>query len=77
MRGDLQPRRLASTGHDVLAADPEQPRGGALREELSYFSGCIRLGERAAPVTLEEARSAVAACLAAERSASTGTVITL
>jgi UDP-N-acetylglucosamine 3-dehydrogenase len=52
-------------------------RGGALREELSYFTRCIRLSERPTLVTPEEARSAVAACLAAERSASSGTVITL
>jgi predicted dehydrogenase len=52
-------------------------RSGALREELSYFTRCIRLGERPTLVTPEEARSAVAACLAAERSAGTGTVITL
>lgn len=52
-------------------------RAGALREELAYFLDCIRAGRRPTVVTPEESRSAVVACLAAERSAATGAVVHL
>src|SRR5262245_32369683 len=52
-------------------------RAGALREELAYFVGCVQQGRRPAVITPEESRAAVAACLAAERSASTGGVVRL
>ncbi len=49
-------------------------RAGALREELAYFTRCIQEGRRPTIITPEESRAAVAACLAAERSAATGAV---
>jgi UDP-N-acetylglucosamine 3-dehydrogenase len=52
-------------------------RGGALREELSYFTRCIQTGQRPSIITPEESRAAVAACLAAEQSAAAGQVIAL
>ena len=52
-------------------------RAGALREELAYFAACVRQGEAPAVITPEESRDAVAACLAAEKSARTGKVVTL
>jgi UDP-N-acetylglucosamine 3-dehydrogenase len=52
-------------------------RGGALREELSYFVRCILDGTKPSRITPEEAADAVKACLAAEESASTGGVVSL
>jgi UDP-N-acetylglucosamine 3-dehydrogenase len=52
-------------------------RGGALREELSYFTRCIQEGRRPTLITPEESRAAVAACLAAEESAATGKIVHL
>jgi UDP-N-acetylglucosamine 3-dehydrogenase len=52
-------------------------RAGALRDELAYFTACVREGRRPAVITPEESRAAVAACLAAEKSAATGVVIRL
>jgi UDP-N-acetylglucosamine 3-dehydrogenase len=52
-------------------------RAGALREELVYFTTCIRKGRPPSVGTPEESRAAVAACLAAEKSAATGGVIVL
>ncbi|MBM4038952.1 MAG: Gfo/Idh/MocA family oxidoreductase [Planctomycetes bacterium] len=52
-------------------------RAGALREELSYFARCIREGTRPTVITPEESLRAVEACLAAERSATTGRVVKL
>jgi UDP-N-acetylglucosamine 3-dehydrogenase len=50
-------------------------RGGALREELRYFTHCIQSGRRPTIITPEESRAAVAACLAAEESAASGAVV--
>ena len=52
-------------------------RAGALREELAYFTGCIQENRRPTIITPEESRAAVAACLAAEKSAETGAVVKL
>lgn len=52
-------------------------RAGALRDELAYFANCIQRGQRPKIITPEESRAAVAACLAAERSAATGSVVQL
>jgi predicted dehydrogenase len=52
-------------------------RAGALREELAYFTSCIQAGRRPTIITPEESRAAVAACLAAEKSAATGAVVHL
>ena len=52
-------------------------RAGALREELSYFVTCVAQGQRPTVITAEESREAVRACLAAEKSAATGQIITL
>jgi UDP-N-acetylglucosamine 3-dehydrogenase len=52
-------------------------RAGALREELAYFVGCVQEGRRPTVITPEESRAAVAACLAAEKSATTGAVVRL
>jgi UDP-N-acetylglucosamine 3-dehydrogenase len=48
---------------------------GALRSELEYFVNCVARGERPTVVTPAEARKAVAAVAAAERSAETGKVV--
>ncbi|MDP6353860.1 MAG: Gfo/Idh/MocA family oxidoreductase [Planctomycetota bacterium] len=50
---------------------------GALRDELSYFTYCILEGKKPAIITPEESMAAVEACLAAEKSAATGRVVTL
>jgi UDP-N-acetylglucosamine 3-dehydrogenase len=50
-------------------------RGGALRDELAYFAGCILAGKKPEVVAPEEAAAAVRACLAAEESAARGTVV--
>jgi UDP-N-acetylglucosamine 3-dehydrogenase len=50
---------------------------GALRAELSYFLDCVARGVTPTVVTPGEARAAVAAVVAAERSASTGKVVRL
>lgn len=52
-------------------------RTGALREELAYFITCIQEGRRPTIITPPESRAAVAACLAAEQSATTGLVVSL
>ncbi|MEZ5351897.1 MAG: Gfo/Idh/MocA family oxidoreductase [Bryobacteraceae bacterium] len=52
-------------------------RGGALREQLRYFAGCIQDGRAPALTTLEESMEAVRACLAAERSAREGSPVPL
>jgi predicted dehydrogenase len=52
-------------------------RAGALREELAYFTRCIQEGRQPEIITPEESRAAVAACLAAEQSAATGSVVRL
>ncbi len=52
-------------------------RAGALRAELAYFTRCIQEGRRPNVITPEESRAAVAACLAAEKSAATGNVVYL
>lgn len=50
---------------------------GALRAELAYFLDCVVRGEQPTVVTPQEARTAVAAIAAAERSARTGKVVRL
>ncbi len=50
-------------------------RAGALRDELSYFATCVQEGRDITVIRPEESRAAVAACLAAEKSAATGTVV--
>ncbi|MDP1732040.1 MAG: Gfo/Idh/MocA family oxidoreductase [Devosia sp.] len=52
-------------------------RGGALREEFSYFANCALTGKMPAIGTPEDATAALQATLAAEQSARTGTVITI
>ena len=52
-------------------------RGGALREELAYFTNCIQDNRRPTIITPEESRAAVVACLAAEQSAAKGAVVEL
>jgi predicted dehydrogenase len=51
-------------------------RAGALRDELAYFAERIRANRKPDLITPEESRAAVAACLAAERSAESGHVVT-
>ncbi|MEQ8699716.1 MAG: Gfo/Idh/MocA family oxidoreductase [Bauldia litoralis] len=53
----------------------EGVRGGALREELSYFTKCALAGEKPAIGTPEDAMAALEATLAAEESARTGEVV--
>ena len=48
---------------------------GALRAEIDYFVGCVARGVKPTVVTPEEARAAVAAVAAAERSARTGKIV--
>lgn len=50
---------------------------GALRNEISYFLSCVASGQPPRVVTPQEARAAVAAISAAERSAMTGKVVKL
>jgi UDP-N-acetylglucosamine 3-dehydrogenase len=50
-------------------------RAGALRTELDYFATCICEGKPPTIITLEESMAAVVACLAAEASAATGTIV--
>jgi UDP-N-acetylglucosamine 3-dehydrogenase len=50
---------------------------GALHSEISYFVDCVARGAQPTVVTPQEARSAVAATLAAERSARTGKTVRL
>jgi UDP-N-acetylglucosamine 3-dehydrogenase len=50
---------------------------GALRTEISYFLDCVALGQQPTVVTPAEARAAVAAVIAAERSAKSGRVVEL
>jgi len=50
---------------------------GALRTELSYFIDCVAKGTKPSVVTPVEARAAVAALAAAEKSARTGKVVRL
>jgi predicted dehydrogenase len=50
---------------------------GALRVELAYFVGCVARGEIPVVVTPGEARAAVAAVAAAERSAATDRIVRL
>lgn len=50
---------------------------GALRSEMAYFVGCVARGEMPTVVMPAEARAAVAAVAAAERSAASGKVVRL
>jgi len=52
-------------------------RGGALRDEFAYFTGCIQQGKTPDVITPEEAAAAVKACLAARESAIQGRVVQL
>lgn len=52
-------------------------RAGALREELTYFANCVRAGTPPTIVSPEDSLEAVRACLAAEQSAASGTVVAL
>ena len=64
---------------DAFSAAPvaalDQDRGGALREELSYFAACALKGEAPAIGKPEDAAAALEATLAAEQSARTGEVV--
>jgi UDP-N-acetylglucosamine 3-dehydrogenase len=53
----------------------EGKRGGALREEFSYFAGCALEGRKPEIGTPEDAMAALEATLAAEESARTGNMI--
>ena len=53
----------------------EGARGGALKEEFSYFANCALKGVKPAIGTPEDAMAALQATLAAEESARTGKVI--
>ena len=50
---------------------------GALVDELAYFATCVQEGRKPDVITPEESLAAVEACLAAERSATTGEVVQL
>ncbi len=50
---------------------------GALRTEIEYFLDCVARGAQPEVVTSQDARAAVAAVAAAERSAKTGRVVKL
>ena len=52
-------------------------RFGILRAELRYFADCVLEGRKPERITPEESRAAVAAMVAAEESARTGSVIRL
>ena len=53
----------------------EGARGGALKEEFSYFANCALKGVKPAIGTPEDAMAALTATLAAEESARTGRVV--
>jgi UDP-N-acetylglucosamine 3-dehydrogenase len=53
----------------------EGARGGALKEEFSYFADCALKGRKPAIGTPEDAMAALQATLAAEESARTGQVV--
>jgi UDP-N-acetylglucosamine 3-dehydrogenase len=53
----------------------ENTRGGALKEEFSYFANCALAGRKPAIGTPEDAMAALEATLAAEESARTGQVV--
>jgi UDP-N-acetylglucosamine 3-dehydrogenase len=55
----------------------EGARGGALREEFSYFAACIREGRAPEIGRPEDAMAALEATLAAEESTRTGEVVRL
>ncbi|MEX0711981.1 MAG: Gfo/Idh/MocA family oxidoreductase [Pirellulales bacterium] len=50
---------------------------GALRAEMAYFADCLAKGSRPSVVTPQEARAAVEAVSAAEKSARTGRIVRL
>ena len=52
-------------------------RAGALRDEWSYFLKCVAEDREPSVVPAADSRAAVAACLAAEKSAATGEVVRL
>jgi UDP-N-acetylglucosamine 3-dehydrogenase len=52
-------------------------RAGALKDELSYFAGCIINGQAPAIISPQESRAAVEAVSAAEESAVTGKLVEL
>ena len=52
-------------------------RAGALRDEWAYFLSCIAEDKTPSVVPPADSRDAVAACLAAEQSATTGEVVVL
>jgi UDP-N-acetylglucosamine 3-dehydrogenase len=52
-------------------------RGGALRDEFSYFTGCALSGATPQIGRPEDAAAALEAVLAAEKSAATGAVVTI
>jgi UDP-N-acetylglucosamine 3-dehydrogenase len=52
-------------------------RGGALRDEFSYFAGCALSGATPQIGRPEDAAAALEAVLAAEKSAATGAVVTI
>ena len=52
-------------------------RAGALRDELAYFVRCVEAREAPAVITPRESMEAVRACLAAEESAATATIVHL
>lgn len=52
-------------------------RSGALREELSYFATCVAEDRAPSVITPEESMAAVEACLAAEKSAASGRIVTI
>ncbi|RMF80175.1 MAG: gfo/Idh/MocA family oxidoreductase [Chloroflexi bacterium] len=52
-------------------------RSGALREELFYFVDCVQRNVEPSVISPEDSMAAVEACLAAEKSAETGTIVML
>ena len=60
-----------------MECNVNHPDEARLREELAYFVTCIQQGCRPTLIPPEESRAAVAACLAAEKSAATGLVVPL
>ena len=57
--------------------DIHNQRAGALRDEWGYFLKCVTEDRHPDVVPSADSREAVAACLAAEKSAATGEVVTL
>lgn len=71
----IQGRRSIDCPDTIYWPEMHGQPTGALRSEMEYFVNCVARGVQPSVVTPPEAREAVAAVAAAERSAETGKVV--